>query len=81
MASTVAPEAPANAKAAGVSGDVVCELVVDESGRVRDVKILRSIPMLDDAAIAAVRQLRYAPTIVDGRAVPVRLTVTVPFMK
>jgi TonB family protein len=81
MVSTVAAEAPANAKAAGVSGDLVCEIVVDESGRVRDVKILRSIPMLDDAAIAAVRQWRYAPTIVDGRAVPVRLTVTVPFIR
>lgn len=76
---TVAPETPADAKAAGIDGVVICEIVVDESGRVKDARILRSIPMLDQAALATVRQWRYAPTIVDGRAVPVRLTVTVTF--
>jgi TonB family protein len=81
LVSTVAAATPAEAKAAGVTGDLVCEIVVDETGRVRDVKILRSIPLLDDAGIAAVRQWRYEPTIVDGRAVPVRLTITVPFTR
>ena len=38
---------------------------------------MRVIPMLDEAAMAAVRQWRFQPTIVDGRAVPARLTVTV----
>ena len=44
-----------------------------------DVKVLRSVPLLDEAAIEAVRQWRYTPTFVDGVAVPVIMTVTVNF--
>jgi TonB family protein len=70
---------PADAKAAGVAGSVVCEIVVDETGRVTDVKVVRSIPMLDAAAAAAVRTWRFNPAVVNGRAVPVRMAVSVDF--
>jgi TonB family protein len=82
LVQTVPAEAPeANRAAAGVEA-LVCEIVVDETGRVRDAKVTKSVfPMLDDVALTAVRQWRYAPTMVDGRAVPVRMTVTVPFAR
>jgi TonB family protein len=75
----VAPPRPPEAEAAGAGGAVILEIRVDETGSVSDAKILRSIPLLDEAALAAVRQWRYEPTIVDGRPVPVKMTVTVDF--
>jgi TonB family protein len=70
---------PADAKAAGVTGPVMCEIVVDETGAVTEVKVVRSVPMLDAAAAAAVRTWRFNPAVVDGRAVPVRMAVSVDF--
>jgi TonB family protein len=81
LVSTVPADAPEAIRAAAGVDALVCEIVIDETGRVRDAKIMKSVPMLDDVAITAVRQWRYAPTIVDGRPVPVRMTVTVPFSR
>jgi TonB family protein len=67
------------AEAAGASGVVVLEIRVDENGAVSDAKVLRSIPLLDESAIATVKQWRYAPTLVAGRPVPVKMTVAVNF--
>jgi TonB family protein len=67
------------AEAAGVGGIVGLEIRVDETGAVADAKIIRSIPMLDEAALATVKQWRYEPTIVEGRAVPVKMVVTINF--
>lgn len=72
-------ELPAEARTAGVSGSVLCEIVVDEKGRVTDAKVARSVPMLDEAALAAVRTWRFQPSMLAGRAVPVRLQVEVTF--
>jgi protein TonB len=46
---------------------------------VQDVKVLRSIPLLDAAAMEAVRQWQYTPTLLNGVPVPVIMTVTVNF--
>jgi protein TonB len=46
---------------------------------VRDVRVLRSRPLLDDAAIDAVRQWRFTPTLLNGEPVAVVMTVTVAF--
>jgi len=74
-----APVYPAIARTARVQGVVILEAVLDASGRVDDVHVLRSIPLLDQAAIDAVRQWRYTPTLLNGRAIPIVLTVTVSF--
>jgi protein TonB len=75
----VSPQFPADALNARFQGVVIAEIVVDEAGRVRDATIVRSIPLLDDAALAAVRRWQFKPTTVEGRVVPVRMTVTVNF--
>jgi protein TonB len=46
---------------------------------VRNVRVLKSIPLLDQAAIDAVRQWQFTPTLLNGEAVPVVMTVTVSF--
>jgi TonB family protein len=70
---------PPDALAAGLDGSVVAEITVNEAGVVTDARVLNSIPLLDDAALKAVREWRYDPTVVDGKAVPVKMTVTVNF--
>ena len=75
----VPPVYPAVAQAARVEGIVILEAIIDETGAVRDVRVLRSIPLLDRAAIDAVSRWRYLPTTLNGVAVPVIMTVTVSF--
>jgi TonB family protein len=75
----VAPEYPDIASSARVQGVVIIELAVDEKGRVSSARVLRSVPLLDEAALSAVRQWRYEPTLTNGRPVPVTVTVTVNF--
>ena len=76
----VAPTYPAIAKAAHVEGVVILEEVIGADGSVRDVHVLRSVhPLLDAAAIEAVRQWRYTPALLNGEPVPVVTTITVAF--
>jgi periplasmic protein TonB len=75
----MAPTYPPLARAAGVQGVVIVEAVIAEDGLVRDVRVLRSIPLLDAAAMEAVRQWRFTPTLLNGEPVPVVMTVTVAF--
>jgi TonB family protein len=75
----VRPAYPDIAKQARVQGVVILECIVGADGRVVEVKVLRGIPLLDAAALEAVSQWRYEPTYVDGKAVPVIMTVTVSF--
>lgn len=75
----VPPVYPAVAKAAKVSGVVVLEATVGPDGRVTDTRVVRSIPLLDQAAIDAVQQWEYKPTMVKGQAVPVIVTISVNF--
>ena len=75
------PRYPPDALAAGIQGVVIAEIVVNEAGNVADAKILRSVPLLDEAALQAVRTWQYSPTVVDGQAVPVKLIVTVNFSR
>jgi protein TonB len=75
----VAPEYPDLARQARVTGMVIVEAVIGEDGRVRDISVLRSIPMLDEAAVAAVKQWVYAPTLLNGIPVPVIMTITLRF--
>jgi periplasmic protein TonB len=75
----VAPEYPEIARASRTRGVVILEAVIGEDGRVRDVRVLRGVALLDDAAIRAVRQWQFTPTLLNGQPVPVVMTVTVAF--
>jgi protein TonB len=75
----VAPVYPAIARTAYVQGVVILEAVLNAQGGVDSVSVLRSIPLLDQAAVDAVQQWRYTPALLNGQPVPVVMTVTVNF--
>jgi protein TonB len=75
----VNPEYPPVAMQARVQGVVILDVIIDEQGRIIEARVLRSIPLLDQAALDAVRQWEYAPTMLNGAPVPVKMTVTVNF--
>jgi len=75
----VSPVYPLEAQAARVQGVVILEARIEPNGGVGDARVLRSIPLLDEAALDAVRQWEFTPTLVNGQPVPVIMTVTVNF--
>ena len=75
----VKPVYPAIAQSARVQGVVIIEATIGPDGRVKDAKVLRSIPLLDQAALDAVKQWEFTPTLLNGVPVPVIMTVTVNF--
>jgi TonB family protein len=75
----VSPVFPLEAQAAGQRGIVIIELVIDDTGKVATADVLRSVPPFDEAALTAARQWEYEVTKVDGKPVPVRLTVPITF--
>jgi protein TonB len=75
----VEPIYPDMALMAKVGGMVILEAVVSADGSVESVKVLRSVKFLDDAALAAVKQWRYSPLILNGVPTPFVLTVTLNF--
>jgi TonB family protein len=76
---SVPPAYPAFAKTQHVSGDVKVDALVDAEGRVTTMKIVSGPAMLHMAAMDALRQWKYQPATLDGRAVPMHLTVTIQF--
>jgi protein TonB len=75
----VKPEYPTIARAAHVEGLVIIEATIGPTGKVLDTKLLRSIPLLDVAALEAVRQWEFTPTLLNGSPVSLVMTVTVNF--
>jgi protein TonB len=73
------PVYPPIAINARVEGDVVLDALIDEHGNVVRVRVLKSFPLLDAAAVEAVRGWRYTPTLLNGVPMPVLMTVTVRF--
>jgi protein TonB len=79
LAYRVEPEYPPIAVSALIEGIVILEATVDDRGAVKDARVLRSHGILDAAAVRAVEQWRYEPLLLNGRATPFVLTVTVSF--
>jgi TonB family protein len=75
----VNPAYPPIASQARLQGVVVLEVTVGASGKVEAACVLRSIPLLDQAAVDAVLQWEFEPTLLNGQPVPVLMTVTVSF--
>ncbi|HUR34134.1 MAG TPA: TonB family protein [Vicinamibacterales bacterium] len=76
----VTPVYPALARTTGAHGVVIIEATIDARGEVVATTVLRSVPMLDQAAVDAVRQWKYTPARLNGDPVAVLITVTVNFM-
>jgi TonB family protein len=70
---------PPAAKAANIQGAVILEIVIGTDGTVKEGRVLRSIPLLDQAALAAVVQWKYEPTLLNGAPAEVIATVTIDF--
>lgn len=75
----VRPVYPPVAREAGIQGIVILEVVIGTDGRVSDARVLRSIPLLDQAALDAVAQWEFTPTVVTGEPTAVVMTTTVNF--
>jgi TonB family protein len=75
----VPPVYPAVAKSARIGGTVQVEATIGPDGKVADARVVKSVPLLDQAALDAVTQWEYAPTRVRGVAVPVTITVAINF--
>ncbi|HXT70188.1 MAG TPA: energy transducer TonB [Vicinamibacterales bacterium] len=75
----VKPVYPEEAQRAGVQGIVIIETVIGTDGTVQQAQVLRPVPILDKAALDAVMQWRYTPTLLNGEPVEVIMTVTVTF--
>ncbi|MGH9314024.1 MAG: TonB family protein [Vicinamibacterales bacterium] len=75
----VQPVYPTIAQANRITGRVVIEAIIGPTGEVQSARVVQSVPLLDQAALAAVRQWKYTPTLLNGVPVSVILTVSVDF--
>jgi protein TonB len=74
------PSYPESAKKAGIGGVVILEITIAPEGHVAEATVLRGVhPEIDQAAVDAVKNWLYEPSMVRGVAVPVLMTVTVNF--
>jgi periplasmic protein TonB len=75
----IEPQYPPLARAARVQGEVVLSAVIDTNGQITNLQLVSGHPMLVPAAIAAVKQWRYKPYLLNGQPVEVETTITVIF--
>ena len=76
----VYPAYPAEAKAAGAQGSVVLHAIIGTDGNIQSLNVLSSAsPLLDQAALDAVRQWTYRPYLLNGTPVEVDTQITVNF--
>ena len=79
LLTAVPPTYPALAKTQRIEGAVRIDAVVDPNGRISAMKVMSGPALLHQAAMDALRQWKYQPATLDGKAVPMHLTVTVQF--
>jgi periplasmic protein TonB len=75
----IEPQYPLLAKSARVQGNVILKAVIDKEGIIQDLQLVSGHPMLVPAAIAAVKQWRYKPYLLNSQPVEVETTITVIF--
>jgi len=79
LISSVPPVYPSLARSQHVSGNVTIDALIDANGKVTAMKVVSGPTLLQEAAKDALRQWKYKPATLDGKAVPMHLTVTVQF--
>jgi len=75
----VRPVYPTIAQNARIAGTVIISATIGADGRVTDARIIKSVALLDQAALDAVKQWQFSPTRLNGVPIPVIMTVTVNF--
>jgi TonB family protein len=75
----IPPMLPDAARKAGIRGTVIILIDIAEDGTVPNARVLRSIPLLDAAALECARQWRYEPALLNGKPVQVTTTEAVSF--
>ena len=73
------PQYPAIAKAARIQGTVVLQATISKTGGIENLRVVSGPPMLQQAAMDAVRSWRYRPYLLNGDPVEVETTVNVVF--
>jgi len=76
---SVPPIYPSFAKTQRISGDVKIDALIDVTGKVTTMKVIGGPTLLHQAAMDALHQWKYQPATLDGKAVPMHLTVTIQF--
>jgi len=79
MISSVPPVYPSLARSQHISGDVNVDALIDVNGRVTSMKVISGPALLHQAAMEALRQWKYRPATLDGKPVPMHLTITLRF--
>jgi protein TonB len=79
LISSVPPVYPTLAKNQHVSGNVMVDALIDATGRVTTMKVVSGPTLLQQAAMDALKQWKYQPASLDGKPVPMHLTVTLQF--
>jgi TonB family protein len=79
LVSAVPPAYPTLAKSQHVSGNVLVDALIDANGRVTTMKIVSGPTLLHQSAMDALKQWKYQPATLDGKPVPMHLTVTIQF--
>jgi TonB family protein len=77
----VLPDYPDIARSAGVDGTVTIAARVGTDGAITDARVVKSVPLLDKAALDAVKQWTYKPSLLNGKPVPADLVVNVQFVR
>jgi protein TonB len=73
------PIYPALARQARIQGNVVLHAIIGKDGKVEQLEVISGHPLLVQAALQAVREWRYKPTLLNGEPVEVDTTITVTF--
>jgi protein TonB len=73
------PVYPTLARQARIQGNVVLHAIIDKDGKVAQLEVMSGHPLLVQAALDAVKQWRYKPTLLNGDPVEVDTTITVTF--
>jgi len=79
LLSSISPAYPTLAKSQHIEGDVRIDALIDANGHVSAMKVISGATLLHQAAMDALRQWKYQPAMLDGKAVPMHLTVTLQF--
>ena len=79
LISSVPPAYPTLARSRRIEGQVLVDALVDVNGRVSSMKVVSGPAMLHQSAMDALRQWKYQAATLDGKAVPMHLTVTIQF--